>query len=109
MHPCVSICECVLANIVLGAWQEPGRPADAETLSIQTTISLADELGLIPAEDYPEVISNLVQDIVGNNSGHLNTGIVGIKYLLPTLSRANRTDIALHIAQTDTQPVRCMC
>jgi hypothetical protein len=34
------------------------------------------------------------------------SGIVGIKYLLPTLSNAGRNDVALQIAQTPTQPVR---
>jgi hypothetical protein len=36
----------------------------------------------------------------------MHAGIVGIKYLLPTLSRAKRNDIALLVSQTRTEPVR---
>ena len=35
---------------------------------------------------------------------HLNVGIVGIKFLLPTLSAAGRGDVALMIAQARTPP-----
>ncbi len=80
-------------------------------------------LGLIPESDYDQVLENLVNDIMVTNGGHLSTGIVGIRfdhnplyvffifectcscrYLLPALSDAGRTDIALQIAQTRTFP-----
>ena len=35
---------------------------------------------------------------------HLNTGIVGVKYLLPALSRGGHVDVALQVAQTEEQP-----
>eukprot|EP00043_Microstomoeca_roanoka_P006639 m.64551 g.64551 ORF g.64551 m.64551 type:complete len:1035 (+) comp13499_c0_seq1:75-3179(+) len=85
-------------------YNETGRPASAEYLSIQTCISLANDLGLIPPEDYDDVMRNLVYDVIVNNNGHLNTGIVGIKYLLPTLSAAGYGDVALQVTQTKTQP-----
>merc|ERR1712139_731071 len=35
---------------------------------------------------------------------HLNVGIVGVKYLLPALSKLGRTDVALIISQTRSPP-----
>jgi hypothetical protein len=55
--------------------QEPNRPAGAEFLSIQTTISLADDLGLIPEADYQAVINQLVNDILQRSNGHLDCGV----------------------------------
>jgi len=83
-------------------YEEPGRTC-AEYLSPQTTISLAAELGVIPAEHEAAVIQTLVDDIASHD-WHLNVGIVGIKYLLPTLSKAGRGDVALMIAQARTPP-----
>ncbi|EGD77258.1 hypothetical protein PTSG_12712 [Salpingoeca rosetta] len=85
-------------------YNETRRPAGAEELSIQTCIALADDLGLIPDEDRDQIMRNLVADVMVANNGHLNTGIVGIKQLLPTLSNAGYNDVALQIAQTPSQP-----
>ena len=74
-----------------------------EYLSPQTKISLAAALDLIPADDYDAVIDTLVDDVAAHG-WHLNVGIVGIKYLLPTLSAAGRGDVALMIAQARTPP-----
>ena len=74
-----------------------------EYLSPQTKISLAAALDLIPPVDYDAVIDTLVDDVAAQG-WHLNVGIVGIKYLLPTLSAAGRGDVALMIAQVRTPP-----
>ncbi len=34
----------------------------------------------MPAEDYDQVLQNLVDDIMITNNGHLSTGIVGIRF-----------------------------
>lgn len=73
-------------------------------LSTQSAIAFAMTLGLVPETDYDQVLENLVNDIMVTNGGHLSTGIVGIRYLLPALSNAGRSDIALQIAQTRTFP-----
>jgi hypothetical protein len=66
-------------------------------------ISLASELGVIPAEHKADVIQTLVDDIAAHD-WHLNCGIVGIKYLLKTLSENGRGDVALMIMQQRTPP-----
>lgn len=80
-----------------------GNRTCGESLSVQTLISLAAALDVIPAADYDAVIDNLVDD-VALHDWHLDVGIVGIKYLLPTLSDAGRGDVALMIAQARTPP-----
>jgi len=58
-------------------------------------------LGIVPEEDRKNVLNHLVSDII-NKGGHLSTGIFGTKYLMETLSREGRSDIAWMIAsQTD--------
>ena len=78
-------------------YREPGRTC-GEYLSPQTTISLASELGIIPAEHHDAVIDTLVADVAAHD-WHLNVGIVGIKYVLPTLSKNGRGDVALMMMQ----------
>jgi len=41
-------------------------------------------LGIVP--DAAKTTEYLVNDIVNNNKMHLNTGIIGTKYLLPALT-----------------------
>lgn len=74
-----------------------------ERLSVQTLISLAAALDIIPTADFDAVMDNLVADVAAND-WHLDVGIVGIKYLLGTLSNAGRGDVALMIAQARTPP-----
>eukprot|EP00750_Incisomonas_marina_P020197 INCI3819.1.p1 GENE.INCI3819.1~~INCI3819.1.p1 ORF type:complete len:646 (+),score=85.21 INCI3819.1:1504-3441(+) len=83
---------------------EPNRPPDAEELSVQTCIALASTLGLIPENAAAAVFENLVEDVMEVHGGHLNVGIVGVKELLPALSDGGRVDVALTVAQTETQP-----
>ena len=83
---------------------EPNRPAGDEELTVQTCISLASSLGLVPAADSAAVFDTLVHDVVVKNNGHLDVGIVGVKELLPALVAGGRPDVALQVAQTPDAP-----
>ena len=83
---------------------EPGRPAGAEELSLQTCISLANTLKVIPENASAAVFDNLVNDVMNVHGGHLNVGIVGVKELLPALSDGGRIDVALQVAQVQDEP-----
>jgi len=83
---------------------EPNRPAGAEELTVQTCISLASSLGLVPEEDSAAVFDTLVEDVMVKNGGHLDVGIVGVKELLPALVAGGRSDVALQVAQTPDAP-----
>lgn len=80
-------------------YREPHR-----SLSPQMAISLAYQLGVIPLTNHTaEVIQSLVDDIAAQGYHH-NVGIVGAKFLFPTLAQAGRGDVALMIHQSKTPP-----
>jgi hypothetical protein len=72
-------------------------------LSPQTSISLGNDLGLVPTDDEEDVMRNLVSSVDATGY-HMDTGIVGAKHLLPALSEMGRTDIALIVALQKTAP-----
>ncbi len=51
-------------------------------------------LGLVPDNRRGFVLANLVKQIMGSDSGHLTTGVLGTKYLPEALSAEERSDIA---------------
>jgi len=69
----------------------------------QTCNTLPLYLEMVPAGHEPKVVQNLIKNIE-KNDGHLATGIFGTKYLLLTLSKHGRTDIAYDIATNTDYP-----
>jgi len=59
-------------------------------------------LGIVPNQD--DVVSYLVNDIVNTHSMHLNTGIIGAKFLILALSQVGRTDVAFGLATQTSYP-----
>eukprot|EP01121_Diplochlamys_sp_Union-15-3_P007144 TRINITY_DN1797_c0_g1_i1.p1 TRINITY_DN1797_c0_g1~~TRINITY_DN1797_c0_g1_i1.p1 ORF type:complete len:940 (-),score=210.90 TRINITY_DN1797_c0_g1_i1:27-2846(-) len=70
----------------------------------QTEQALALYLNIVAPSEKNNVIKELLNDITVKWTNHLNTGIVGTKYLLPVLSSIGRTDLAYTIATQDTYP-----
>jgi len=67
----------------------------------QTALACALYQDLLDDEEKPRAVERLVREIERNDN-HLDTGILGTKYLLHTLSHYGRTDLAYTIAtQTD--------
>jgi alpha-L-rhamnosidase len=83
-------------------YREPNKNYGG-ALSPQTTISLAWQLGVIPEAHKAAVVETLVDDLAAHGY-HLNVGIVGAKFLLPTLVEAGRGDVALMVSQQKTAP-----
>lgn len=77
--------------------------ATSQELTLQTAISLASTLGLVPDAHKEQVFQNLVDDVKAKN-GHLDVGIVGVKELLPALTVGGRVDVALQVAQNPEEP-----
>ena len=48
-------------------------------LSFQAAASFALALGIVPEADLEQLLANLVYDVQVVNTGHLSTGIVGIR------------------------------
>ncbi len=70
----------------------------------QTYQVLALALDLVPEDHREAVTQGLIRDILDTHHGHLNTGIIGTKYLWPVLNRAGRNDVAYTIVTRTTYP-----
>ncbi|MEV6636016.1 family 78 glycoside hydrolase catalytic domain [Actinoplanes sp. NPDC051470] len=69
----------------------------------QTSNLLPLSLGIVPAADRERVVANLVADI-RQRGGHLNTGALGTKILLPVLTDAGQAELAYQVATNPTYP-----
>lgn len=69
----------------------------------QSCNALALSFHLVPAENIPRVVDNLVRN-VENHGNHLTTGNLCSKYLLEALSEHGRIDVAFRIATQTTYP-----
>lgn len=69
----------------------------------QTALSCALYQGLVRPEDEARVVENLVA-AVRKTDDHIDTGILGAKYLLNTLTDHGQADVAYRIVAQETQP-----
>jgi alpha-L-rhamnosidase len=60
--------------------------------------------GVTPEGERPAVMANLVKCITEKNKGHLDTGMLGTKFLLRFLRDAGRDDLVLQIYQKKDYP-----
>jgi alpha-L-rhamnosidase len=70
----------------------------------QTAQTMPLFLNLVPEKERGEVMGKLTDDIVYEHNTHLTTGFIGIKYLLPALTRYGRSDLAYELATQTTYP-----
>ena len=70
----------------------------------QTGYVLALAFGLAPAEQRDALIANLIDDIMVMHRGHLSVGLVGMQWLMQTLTDIGRPDVAWTIATQTTRP-----
>jgi alpha-L-rhamnosidase len=70
----------------------------------QCAYVLALQFGLVPAEQREGVIANLVDDIMVKHNGHLTVGLIGIQWLMQTLTDIGRPDVAWTIVTQTTRP-----
>jgi len=61
-------------------------------------------LDIVPEDKKEAVLKNLIDDIVVTHGGHLNTGIVGTRYILDVLTKYGQADLAYKIATQTTYP-----
>ncbi len=69
----------------------------------QTALSCALYQGLVESSERPGVLSNLLAAVAGSD-GHIDTGILGAKYILNALSESGRPDVAYEIAARTNFP-----
>ncbi|MCH7408068.1 glycoside hydrolase family 78 protein [Belliella sp. DSM 111904] len=65
---------------------------------------LALHFGLVNDEHRDKVFDNLVNSIEVTHKGHLSTGVVGVQWLMRTLTDRGRVDLAMKLATNRTYP-----
>jgi alpha-L-rhamnosidase len=73
------------------------------TGNTQCAYAMALKFELLPDNLQPNAAQYLDEDIKAKG-GHLSTGFVGVSYLLPVLTRANKSDTAYELLLQDTFP-----
>lgn len=70
----------------------------------QTYQLLALSGNIIPEGHREKVFQTVIDDILNTRKGHLNTGIIGTKYLWPVMAHSLRNDVAYSVATKTTYP-----
>ncbi len=70
----------------------------------QTAQALPLFLDMVPRQDVGSVMFHLTNNIVYTHNTHVTTGFIGVKYLLPVLTRYGRNDLAYDLATRTTYP-----
>jgi alpha-L-rhamnosidase len=65
---------------------------------------LALAFGLAPDDQRDAIIARLVDDIMVKHNGHLSVGLIGMQWLMQTLTDIGRPDVAWTIATQTTMP-----
>lgn len=83
---------------------EVNRFAPVDRSPGQTSNALPLYLDMVPAEAKPKVVERLLHGVVNEQDYHLDTGILGTRYLLDVLSDLGHTDVAFRVAAQRTYP-----
>jgi alpha-L-rhamnosidase len=62
------------------------------------------QFGLVPEEQRDGVIASLIDDIMVKHNGHLSVGLIGMQWLMQTLTDIGRPDVAWTIVTQTTRP-----
>jgi alpha-L-rhamnosidase len=93
-----------LFNDIKTAFKKRYVKADGRiTGNTQCAYAMALKFELLPDDLQPKAAQYLEEDIKAKG-GHLSTGFVGVSYLLPVLTRANKSDTAYELLLQDTFP-----
>ncbi len=69
-----------------------------------TSSVLALALDLAPSADRTKIFDRLIDKLLVEHKGHIGTGLIGCQWLMRTLTRNGRPDVALQLAQNRTYP-----
>jgi len=70
----------------------------------QTAQAMPLFLNLVPQKEQGGVMGKLYNNIVYEHNTHITTGFIGVKYLLPVLTRDGHNDVAYELATQTTYP-----
>ena len=71
---------------------------------VQTSNILPLAFGMVPDDRVESVVDSLVHDIREEHDGHLYTGVLGTKHILPVLTEHGHHDVAYTVATQTTYP-----
>lgn len=80
------------------------RYATLYSSSSQTANLLPLYLGITPEKNVNEVLATLVQDLEVTRAWHINTGVVGLKFIFDVLIEYGYEDLAFHLITQTTFP-----
>lgn len=80
------------------------RYATLYSSSSQTSNLLPLYLGIVPEKNREEVLQTLIQDLEVTRAWHINTGVVGLKFLPDVLLAAGYEDLLYLLMTQDTFP-----
>jgi alpha-L-rhamnosidase len=93
--------EGIAALVKTGLNRDFYQPAKFSSMT-QTALSLAVYFDIVPANQKRAAFDALVANV--ERQGHIDTGIIGAKYILRALSENGRTDLAYKIVARKEQP-----
>ena len=95
-----------LASKIKAAFNEKFFHADTGQYDTgsQACQAFALRLGLVPEEQVQKALNVLVTDVTQTHQGHLTTGIFGTKFMLETLTRLERPDVAYEMVNQSSFP-----
>ena len=70
----------------------------------QTSNALPLFLDMVPAQKKKFILDRLIEDIVENQDKHLDTGIIGTRYLFDVLSSNGYEELAFEVATQESYP-----
>lgn len=99
-----AVAEAFNARFLQRGQYEVPRSGPVDLLPGQTANALPLWLGIVPAGERKRVFSALIKAVVDDQDCHLDTGILGTRFLLEALSRGGRTDAAFRIVAQPSYP-----
>ena len=95
-------------HVSVGSSPRPGHPLFPDSTFYDNNTATANLLplafGIVPEEYKDEVVKNVVKKIFEDDKGHITSGVIGISWLLRTLSENGFPDVAFHLATQKTYP-----
>ena len=86
----------------------PGHPLYPDSIFYGNNTATANVVALafdlVPEDCRQDVINNVVENIIVKNGGHVSCGVIGISYLMRTLTRYGYGDVAYLLATNTTYP-----
>jgi len=80
------------------------RVSPVDTYPNQTSNALPLYLDMVPADRKDKVVASLVQSVVRQQDYHVDTGILGTRYLLDVLTEAGEAETAYRVATRASYP-----